>query len=536
MSSLTRREFVQTTALTPFALLGAGATGASPTSGSTEERFDFVVAGAGHNSLVCAAYLAKGGYRVLVLEGRATIGGGCKTEEICLKGFRQDLFSTTHTGIQFNPLLRNNELNLRDYGLEYLDPDPATHVPFLDGASITVWRDLERTCASIAALSAADAKTFRKLFQQRRKFIATPASERARAPQAWFWSRIAGMSGYDAVRSLFESDYVRAANLACGRIKGPPGSDPGTGMQALSLIDLVLTGRPTPKGGSGMLTIALARVLERHNAVILTGKSVVRLILENGRCTGVECGDGSRYRAEKAVISSIHVKQLAGMAPDALWGDEFLGKIKLLQPEAAMFAFHYALKEPPRFSLAEGGTIASCEVATLNSPERILRLNYDNARGEVMLDDLPLQIVCESVADPSRVPPGFASMKILGVLPYGLKEGPQHWDVIKSQVAESILRYFQQFAPNITADKVLGRFLLSPLDLERMDPAMWRGSAHELDGRFGFAPYRTPIPGLYQTGSCTAPGGSITGLPGRATASLVLEDLGTSLAAVVAAS
>ncbi|MHB8817396.1 MAG: phytoene desaturase family protein, partial [Steroidobacteraceae bacterium] len=441
-----------------------------------------------------------------------------------------------HIGIQFNPLLRDNELNLRDYGLEYLHPDPVTHVPFLDGASITLWQDPERTIASIAALSAADAKTFRRLFQQRRKFTSIPASERARAPDAWFWDRIASMSGYDAVRCLFESDYLRAANLACGRIKGPPGSDPGTGMQALSLVDTVIAGRPTPKGGSGMLTVALARVLEKRHSVILTNKSVVRLIVEKGRCKGVECSDGSRYRADKAVISTIHVRHLVGMAPDTLWGDEFREEVRLLQPEQAMFAFHYALKEPPRFPLAKGGTVESCEAAVLNSPERILRLNYDDARGEVKLDDLPLQIVCESVADPSRVPPGSGTMKIMGVLPYGLKEGPQHWDVIKDQVAESIRGYFQRFAPNITPDKVLGKFLLSPLDLERMDPAMWRGSAHEVDGRFGFAPYRTPIPGLYQTGSCTAPGGSITGLPGRATASLVLEDLGTSLAAVVAAS
>ena len=200
-----------------------------------------------------------------------------------------------------------------------------------------------------------------------------------------------------------------------------------------------------------------------------------------------------------------------------------------------MFAFHYALKEPPRYPLAKGGTIESAEAATLNSPQRMLRLSYDDARGEVDLDDLPLQIVCESVADPSRVPPGFATMKIEGVLPYALKEGPQHWDLIKDQVAESVLGYVRRFAPNITADKVLAKFLLSPLDIERMNPAMWRGTVHHVDGRFGHMPYRTPILGLYQTGSCTAPGGSITGLPGRATASIVLEDSGTSLAAVVAA-
>src|SRR6185437_8178177 len=91
-----------------------------------EERFDFVIAGAGHNSLICAAYLAKAGYKVVVLEGRPTIGGGCKTQEVCLPGFKEDLCSSVHSGIQSNPALE--ELNLRDYGLEYLDPDPVMQI------------------------------------------------------------------------------------------------------------------------------------------------------------------------------------------------------------------------------------------------------------------------------------------------------------------------------------------------------------------------------------------------------------------------
>jgi phytoene dehydrogenase-like protein len=535
MSAMTRRRFVKTTAaLAPLALVDLKASAQSSTTGRrADERFDFVVAGAGHNSLICAAYLAKAGFSVLVLEGRPTIGGGCKTAEICLTGFRQDLCSTAQFLIQSNPLLRNNELGLRDYGLEYIDPDPVMHIPFLDGASITVWRDLERTCSSIARLSRTDAQTFRRLAQQRREFLNLPTDERAKSPQAQFWDRVAAMSGYDAARELYESDYLRAASLSCGRFIGVPGGDPGTGLQALSLVHQVLIGRPVPKGGSGMLTTALGRVLEKHNAVILTSKPVVRLIVERGRCAGVECADGSQYRADKAVISTIHAKQLIDMAPRELWGDDFLSGVQLLQPEHAMFVFHYALKEAPRYPLAEGGTIESCEAALMNRPERILRLNYDNARGEVNLDDLPLQVVCESVADPSRVPPGFATLKIEGTLPYALKEGPQHWDVIKEKVAESLLGYVRKFTPNITSDKVLAKFLLSPLDIERMNPAMWRGTVHHVDPRFGHVPYRMPIPGLYQTGACTPPGGSITGQPGRNAAAVVLKDFGTSLDAVV---
>ena len=98
-----------------------------------------MVAGAGHNSLICAAYLAKAGNRVLVLEGRAMIGGGVKTAEILLPGFKQDLCSSSHHLIARNPLLRNNELDLRDYGYETFDPEVVVHFPFLDGASLTVF-------------------------------------------------------------------------------------------------------------------------------------------------------------------------------------------------------------------------------------------------------------------------------------------------------------------------------------------------------------------------------------------------------------
>src|SRR5580704_8672177 len=158
ISETTRRGFMkEATVLAPLAFAQSSRAQPNPST----QRFDFVVAGAGHNSLVCSAYLAKAGYKVLVLEGRPTIGGGCKTAEVCLPGFKEDLCSSVQSGLQANPLLRNNELNLRDYGLEYIDPDPVMHIPFVDGASITVWRDLDRTCETIARFSKKDAETFR---------------------------------------------------------------------------------------------------------------------------------------------------------------------------------------------------------------------------------------------------------------------------------------------------------------------------------------------------------------------------------------
>ena len=165
MGEVTRRGFMGAATVVPLALAQRG----TAQQAAPAERFDFVVAGAGHNSLICSAYLAKAGYKVLVLEGRPTIGGGCKTAEVCLPGFKEDLCSSVHGGIQNNPLLRNNELNLRDYGLEYIDPELVMHIPFLDGTSLSIWRDLDRTCESIAKISKKDAETFRRLLPEFRK-------------------------------------------------------------------------------------------------------------------------------------------------------------------------------------------------------------------------------------------------------------------------------------------------------------------------------------------------------------------------------
>ena len=548
MSVITRREFVKGAALAPLAL--APVPNLARQDGA-RDHFDVVVAGAGHNSLVCAAYLAKAGYRVVVLEGRPTIGGGCKTAEVCLTGFKEDLCSSVHSGIQNNPLLRNNELNLQDYGLEYMDPDPVLHTAFEDGSSITLWRDLDRTVEEYARISKKDAETYRRLYGDYKAYTEAETANRSnggggssRIAHGGVWQRRFGMSGYDLVRELFEDVRVQSFHLAVGHFGAVPAGDPGTGGQALSAIGQQMNGRPIPKGGSGMLTVALGRFLEAHNAVVLTNKPVTELIVESEKCVGVRCMDGSSYRADKAVVSTVHVKHLVRMASEDRWGEDFLEGVELFQPEHAMFSFHYATSEPPKYPLASGGTISTCEAAFLSRPDRILRLTYDDARGEVDIDDPPpMQIVSPTVADPSRPPEGYHTLKIEGTMPYALKEGPEHWDVIKEQVAEGMLNYLRRFAPNLTPEKILGKFIESPLDIERMNPAMWRGSAHH-GANFpaqmganrpvpGWGQYRMPIQGLYQTGACTAPGGSITGMPGRNAAAVLLSDFGTSIVEVI---
>jgi phytoene dehydrogenase-like protein len=553
MSEITRRGFVKGAALAPLAL--APFRSMARQAAAPGDRFDFVFAGAGHNSLVCAAYLAKGGYKVLVLEGRPTIGGGTKTQEVCMPGFKEDLCSSVHSGISNNPLIRNNELPLRDYGYgEYIEPDPVMHIPFLDGASITVWRDLDRTCETIAHVSKKDAETFRRMVAEYKAYTAaTSAAQSApgaagaalKIPKAGVWQRRMAMSGYDLVCEMYESDYMRRANLVCGHFGSVPGGDPGTGSQAFSLVVQHLSGRVIPKGGSGTLSVALGRFIEDHDGVVLTNKPVTQLMIENNKCVGVACMDGSTYRAEKGVVSTIHIKNLVNMAPRELWGDEFLEGLELFQPEHAMLSLHYATTEPPKYPLATGGTISTCEAAIAPRLDYYLEMNYLDARGEVHLDDPPgLQIVSPSVADPSRAPAGCHTVKIESNLPYALKEGPKHWDNIKDQVADALLNHLRKFAPNLTPDKFLGKFIESPLDIERMNPSMWRGSTHggamipsqmgSMRPVPGWANYRMPIAGLYQTGACTAPGGAVTGVPGRNAATVILKDFGTSLEEVVA--
>ena len=526
--NVSRRGFMGAAAVAPLALAQRGAA----QSAAPSERFDIVVAGAGHNSLVCAAYMAKAGFKVLVIEGRPTIGGGCKTAEVCLPGFKEDLCSSVHGAFRTNPAY--TELGLRDYGLEYIDPELVMHIPFVDGTSITVWQDLDRTCETIVKFSKKDAETFRRLVPEYQAYTKLPANQRASAAGAGYFQRLNAMSGYDAACSIFESRYMRAASITCGHFGGVAGSDFGTGNQAFSLIGQVLNGRPIPKGGSGALSVALGNFIGAHHGVILTNKPVARLIIEGGKCVGVECADGSRYRAEKAVVSTIHLKHIVDMAPRELWGDEFLKNLDVFKPEHAMFSLHYATSDPPKYPLAGGGTIASVEAALLEQPESILLLNSYNARGEVWVDDIPLQIVSPSVGDPTRAPAGYHTVKIEGTLPYALKEGPQHWDNIRDHVAERIFARLSRVAPNLTPHKILAKFLESPLDIERMNPAMWRGSAHHGERRqlSPAASYKLPIPGLYQTGACTPPGGSITGYPGRNAAAVLLKDLGTTIEAV----
>jgi len=522
------------------------------------DPFDFIVAGGGHNSLVSAAYLAKAGLRVLVLEARDIIGGNTVTEELTVPGFWHDSCSSAHTLIQSSPTLRHNELGLDKYGLRYLFPDPVVTMPFADGRSLTMWRDLERTVAEFARFSPQDAAAYRrmiaeydaikKVFGQYRYTPIGYGSSLEEAlssqPDGDLWIQRVRGSALDIINDYFQDDHIRTFMLWLAFMTIQPFDVPGTGRLAYALAN----GRQhyswaTPVGGSGSLPKALVALIEDHNGMVLTGKKVTDLVLENGRCRGVVTADGERYLAQKGVLSTIHIKHLVEMAPAEAWDDTFIEGVSNWEPGFTLFAAHYALEEAPQF-LIDGQRRPSVAAGLAGSVANMQRLVDAIRDGRVHQDDPVLLVVCSSVADETRTPAGKHALKILSFFPYALAEGgPAHWDNIKAEVAQRNLAYLRKFTPNLTDDVILGVHVESSLDLERRNPHNWHGTCHGgalAPGQSGpnrpvagWASHRMPIPGLYQTGATTHPGGSVSAGPGRNAAWVILDDLGMSLDQVI---
>ena len=186
---------------------------------------DFVVAGGGHNSLITAAYLARAGYEVVVLDARSEVGGGAATEEILTPGFLFDTCSTGHTLIRVNPLLSKDELGLiSEFGLTYLEPDPVAHVVFPDGESFTMWLDPERTVDEVTRFSASDAVSYRRMLEEFEEVKGVYSTYRftpigygpsiddslAGHPAGTVWRRRNVMSAWEVIRREFESRHIQA--------------------------------------------------------------------------------------------------------------------------------------------------------------------------------------------------------------------------------------------------------------------------------------------------------------------------------------
>jgi phytoene dehydrogenase-like protein len=498
---------------------------------SGEVEVDVVVAGAGHNSLVAAAYLPRAGRRCRVLDARPVPGGGVASEELLLPGYRLDSCSTGHTLIQTNPLLANDELGLlAEHGLEYIEPDPVGHVVFPDGDSLTMWLDVERTCAEIAHFSRADAESYRRLLAEydavkdvfaRQRF--TPigfgpsfSEMLAGRPGEGRWRRRAAISAWEVVRHEFESRHVRAFMLWMAFQTGQPVDSAGSGPLAYSIV----FGRQRrswtiPRGGSGELARALVEVIEDGGGEVLCDRRVVGLLLADRRCAGVETEDGEQHLAREAVLSTIHVKDLVKMAPPEAWGEDFIYGIETYDEGVAAFAAHYATTEPPRYRSRDGGELTAVSAGVAGWPEEIVRMGRDVKDGTLVRDGAWLLFPTPTVADRSRAPAGRHTVKVLGMQPYDPGGGPQRWEQLREEIAAVHLEHLRRAAPNMVPETILAELIVAPPDLERANPHMWHGTFHggdrslsysgELRPAPGWAQHRMPIRGLYQTGGTTHP-------------------------------
>jgi len=519
---------------------------------------DIVVAGAGHNSLLAACYLAKAGYRCLVLDARHIPGGGAATEELVLPGFGIDTCATCPTLIRVNPALLADELGLvADYGLSYAEPDPVEQVAFPDGEQLTMWLDRERTIEEVARFSRADATAYRRLLDEydevksvfsRSQFTPVgfgPSLDAmlAEHPRGMIWARRRMLSAVEVVRHEFTDRHVQAFLLWMAFQVFQPVDVPGSGaLPYQQTFGRQQRSWSIPIGGSGRLTAALTGYLADHGGTVLCGRRVTRLLLEDGRCTGVETDGGERYRAGTAVLSTIHAVHLRDMAPAGAWPEEFHYGIDTYDVGVPGFATYYCATAAPEFASPHGPRTA-VSAGMAGWPEDMMQLSADLRAGRFLADPAWVLVATPTLADPGRAPAGQHTVKVLTPQTYRLPAGMGDWDTVREEHARHLLAALRRHAPNFTDEVILGQLTKSPADIERLNPHMIHGAFHggnrgpafsgPLRPAPGWASHRMPIPGLYQTGGSTHPGGSITGAPGRNAAIVMLTDLGHDPAAVM---
>ena len=515
-------------------------------------QYDIVAVGAGHNGLVAAAYLAKAGKKVLVLERKAWPGGGVATRELNTPGFWHDEHSSVHIMIQGNPLLTQDELGLLGrFGLKYKYSDVPYASIFMDHSSIITYQDLDKACESIAKVSARDAETYRQFAQRSAAMLPMFISGLYAPPLPL--GALVGMldqsdegremldamqrSALDIANDLFESDKVKMhlVKLVTENIQLP--DELGTGMGLYLMPGIIHTyGVSQPIGGSGKLSEALVRCIEHYGGSVQCNREVAKVITSGGRATGVELASGERFMARDAVIGAIHPHRLRqfvdGIPPAVLKRAEraTLGTFSL-------FVSHYDLREQARFHADPAvGRATMLEFMTANSMAEMLDDFDDMRRGRISERRL-IAGGDESISDPSRVPPGKGLFHGISFAPYELAQGgPARWDEIKEEVGDLNLAAYRHFVPNLTAANIIARKLYSPLDIERSSPnSMVRGDVHGVAPFFYQTVSHRPtsdlgqytVPGvdrLYLVGPFMHPGGGVYGA-GRATAMKMFEDL-----------
>jgi phytoene dehydrogenase-like protein len=523
-------------------------------------KYDVVAMGAGHNGLVAAAYLAKAGKKVLVLERKPWPGGGVVTREINTPGYWHDEHSSVHIMIQGNPMIRNDELELQSrFGLKYRYGTPYAMI-FPDQSTLIAYQDLDKTCEGIAKISARDAETYRRF--AKRAIAMLPMFGAGMyvppTPMATFYSMLDSSEGgreildamqrssLDFANQSFESEKVKIwlLRLISENLQLP--DELGTGFGLYLMPGLMHGyGVSQPEGGSGKLSESLVRCIEHHGGEVRCNSEVTRILTSGGRATGVLLASGERIEAADAVIGAIHPHRLRafleGVPAPVLERAE-----RSTLAAFSIMVSHYDLRQPAQYYAGEeAGRAIMLEFMSSDTLSDMLD-DFDSLkRGRISE-----RVLCaggdESINDPTRVPPGCGMFHGITFAPYELEDGgAARWDDIAEQMGDRSLAAYRKFVKNLSADNIVKRTIVTPLDHARNMPnSMVRGDVHGVAPYFyqtgGYRP--TPdlaqytVPGVerfYLVGPFMHPGGGVYGA-GRATAMRMFEHLGMDFDQMVA--
>jgi phytoene dehydrogenase-like protein len=525
--------------------------------------YDVAVIGAGHNGLTCACYLARAGRRVVVLERRHIVGGAVCTQDDLIPGYRLDVGSSAHIMIHLTPVLR--ELELHKFGLEYIEMDPWAHYPILGtGTGISFYRDLERTCASIAKISPRDAEAYRDFVRHWGElnegifetFLKPPTPGKIfgtifkRNLLNWrsrkLWSSLDTsrqlMAPYGAViEELFEHPALRAALAWLSAQSGPAPGEMASGDMLGWNAMIHKSGAKRAKGGSGALTQALARRLQSDGGEILC-EAPVSEVRRIGNLWDVAYGEGSgpaQHLQAGRIVGACHLHTLFDLIPGAPVGLKKRVARTRIGNGFGMIVRH-AVEELPDYGEAPPGLRAGAKdyhgALQLLCPS-VDYLNHSHRDFSFGLPPQKPSVVAMtfSALDPTLAPEGKHTLFTWGQYhPYELSNG-ENWDAIREREADKLYELVCQYAPNMRG-KMIARYIQTPLDLERTLGLLRANVMHlemSLDQMFMFRPlpelsgYRVPgLPGLYLTGASTHPGGGVFAASGYNTARVILGDKG----------
>jgi phytoene dehydrogenase-like protein len=520
-------------------------------------RRDVVLIGAGHNALVCAALLARGGLDVLVLERRERPGGAADTEEIA-PGFRTP--AAAHTVGRFRASLIRR-LALRQHGLRLIEPAARAFVPASDTRSLTLWADPRRTADELEAWSRRDAEAYPRFDRKVRALASFVAYLHAMTPPdpagpSVFDAlgglrllrglrrlggpgntrevlRVLPMAVADLVKDAFETDALRGVVAARGvqyTAMGPWSA----GTVAVLLADAVggggAAGQATlAAGGPGALADALVSAARAAGAEVRCGVEVASVTTRGDAATGVALLSGEEIPARAVVSGADPRGTLCDLVDPEALGPTMGWRASNIRTPGTVAKVNLALDGLPPFGAEEerlGGRIVfATGIDDLESAFDVSK--YGN------VSDRPyLEATIPTLSDPGLAPDGGHVMSVLVQwAPYRLREGT--WDERRDELGDHVLKRLEEAAPGISG-MVRERRVVTPLDLER-DYGLTEG--HPLHAEpgldqffawrplYGFARYRMPIRGLYLCGSGAHPGGGITGAPGANAAREILSDL-----------